>query len=411
MSLSNIPKGDSFFDFFSNKKLRQHHFSERSIRVNEDRIDYPTNSISTSKYNALNFLPKNLLFQFSKLANIYFVIIGLLQLIKEISTSKGVPYIFVPLTFIIAVTMIKDFVEDYKRHISDWEENNKKTQIFKNGSFVAAKWRDIRVGNIIKVEENQYLPADLLLLYSSGKKGACFIETKNLDGETNLKPKNVNKEILLHYDSEEKIARVNHGFKYEKPNDYLYKFVGSFETSTGSIALGEQNFVLRGCSLKNTEYIIGVVAYTGHHTKIMLNSIKAKPKFSKLEKMMNKQILMVFLVQIMFCIFSGFFATIFYAVNQDELPYLGINHNEVKDHAAYYNFFVRLGNWLLLFTNFVPISLLVTLEMVKLFQGIFMTLDPKMTARATQTKTTVQSSNLNEELGQIDYIFSDKLEL
>jgi len=158
--------------------MRIHHFSERSIKVNENRMDYPSNSISTSKYNVLNFLPKNLLFQFSKLANIYFVVIfihflsqkknplfkllnlpglisfkviGLLQLIKEISTSKGVPYIFVPLIFIIAVTMIKDFVEDYKRHISDWEENNKKTKIFQNGSFVSAKWKDLRVGNIIKV--------------------------------------------------------------------------------------------------------------------------------------------------------------------------------------------------------------------------------------------------------------------
>jgi len=77
--------------------------------------------------------------------------IGLLQLIKEISTSKGVPYIFLPLIFIIAVTMLKDLVEDYKRHKSDWEENNKKCRILRNGQFVSAKWKDIRVGNIIQV--------------------------------------------------------------------------------------------------------------------------------------------------------------------------------------------------------------------------------------------------------------------
>lgn len=77
--------------------------------------------------------------------------IGMLQLIKEISTSKGVPYIFVPLIFIIAVTMLKDLVEDYKRHRSDWEENNKKVKILRDGQFVTGKWKDIRVGNIIKV--------------------------------------------------------------------------------------------------------------------------------------------------------------------------------------------------------------------------------------------------------------------
>jgi len=170
MSHSN-PQKSSFLDFFTNRKQREHWFSERTIQANESRMDYPDNSISTGKYNVLNFLPKNLLLQFSKLANVYFVMIGLLQLIKEISTSKGVPYIFVPLIFIIAVTMLKDLVEDYKRHRSDWEENTKKVKILQNGQFIVGRWKDIRVGNIIKIDENEYFPADILLLHSSGKKG------------------------------------------------------------------------------------------------------------------------------------------------------------------------------------------------------------------------------------------------
>jgi len=333
--------------------------------------------------------------------------IGLLQLIKEISTSKGVPYIFVPLIFIIAVTMLKDLVEDYKRHRSDWEENTKKVKILQNGQFIVGRWKDIRVGNIIKIDENEYFPADILLLHSSGKKGICFIETKNLDGETNLKQKQVHKDITTDFDNISKIGNARNKFTYEKPNDFLYKFVGSFHTSSGQVALGEPNFVLRGCSLQNTESVIGLVAYTGHHTKMMLNSIKSKPKFSKLEKSMNRQIILVFAIQICFCIFSGLYAAIFYYKEQDYLGYLEIDQGGVKDQSFFYNLFIRFGNWLLLFTNFVPISLLVTLEMVKLFQGIFMTMDPKMTS-SSQIKTSVQSSNLNEELGQVDYIFSDK---
>ena len=72
-------------------------------------------------------------------------------MVTEISTSNGVPYVFLPLAVIIAVTMLKDIVEDYTRHKSDNEENNKPIKLFQNGHFVAGKWKDIRVGNIVMV--------------------------------------------------------------------------------------------------------------------------------------------------------------------------------------------------------------------------------------------------------------------
>lgn len=161
--------------------------------------------------------------------------IGLLQMVTAISTSNGVPYVFLPLAVIIAVTMLKDIVEDYARHKSDREENNKPIKLLQDGQFVAAKWKDIRVGNIvrvnyqtyifvlnlIKVEEDQFFPADLLVLKSSGKKGkkqnsiekslsqnlgVCFVETKNLDGETNLKQKQAHKDIAFDFENNEKVS-------------------------------------------------------------------------------------------------------------------------------------------------------------------------------------------------------------
>lgn len=76
-------------------------------------------------------------------------------MVKVISTSKGVPYVYLPLAVIIAVTMLKDIVEDYARHKSDKEENNKPVKVFKDGQFVAAKWQDIRVGNIVRVANSR----------------------------------------------------------------------------------------------------------------------------------------------------------------------------------------------------------------------------------------------------------------
>jgi Cation transport ATPase len=144
-----------------------------------------------------------------------------LSIIKAISTTKGVPIIFVPLAFIICVSMLKDIVEDYKRHLSDSEENNRKTRVLRNGQFVDCKWRDLRVGNIIlvrvifacvtlQVREDEYFPADVLILKSGGKKGAVYIETKNLDGETNLKFKTAHKDIADDFLTDEMVKFLTH---------------------------------------------------------------------------------------------------------------------------------------------------------------------------------------------------------
>jgi phospholipid-transporting ATPase len=380
----------------------------RNITSNEERKEFPDNKISTSKYTALTFLPKNLFYQFSKLANIYFVLVGCLQFITAISTSGGIPYIFIPLTCIICVSALKDLLEDLKRHRSDNEENNKKVKVFFNGQFVDRRWRDIRVGNIVKIHENEFFPADMLILNTNGKKGQCYIETKNLDGETNLKDKVALKELMRDFADDTKISSAKSQFDYEKPNPLLYTFKGSITTTTGPLSLNEKNFVLRGCSLRNTGWAIGLVAYSGHHTKIMLNSIRAKGKFSKLEVQMNRQIMLVFIVQLLFCIFSGFYNAIWYEMTKNNLSYLHIDRSSYVDNSFGYNLFVRLGNWLLLFTNFVPISLLVTLEVVKVFQGYNISKDPKLHSKESDIWCSVQTSNLNEELGQVEYIFSDK---
>lgn len=160
--------------------------------------------------------------------------------------------------------------------------------------------------------------------------------------------------------------------------------------------------------MRNTHFIIGIVAYTGHETKIMLNSTKARAKNSKIERGMNKQIAIVFVFQLIFCLFSSFYGAIWYSNHHQELSYLHIDPNQSVDNSFSYNLIVRYGNWLIIFQNFVPISLMVTVEMVKFIQGIFISKDMKMKTTETGTMPSVHTSTLNEELGQVQYIFSDK---
>lgn len=195
---------------FFKKAVDWKNMPDRKIMTNIPDLALPNNKISTSKYSLITFLPKNLLEQFSKMANMYFLIIGFMQLIKEISTSSGVPVTWFPLLLIVIISALKDLFEDLKRHRSDKEENCRKTQVLKNGDFVSCKWEDLTVGDIITLEQNEYFPGDVLILRTSEPKGVCFIETKNLDGETNLKQKKAHNdlEFVKNYDAQQVVLII-----------------------------------------------------------------------------------------------------------------------------------------------------------------------------------------------------------
>jgi magnesium-transporting ATPase (P-type) len=168
----------------------------RDIRIGSQQRFFPDNSISTTKYTFYNFFFKNLFQQFTKMANLYFLFLACLQLIPAVTTSNGYPTYLFPLSFVVLLNMVKDGYEDYKRYKSDQEENNKESHVYRDGHFARVKWKDIRVGDLVMVLRDEFFPADLILLASSHfKKGHCFIETKNLDGETNLKTKYVCEEL------------------------------------------------------------------------------------------------------------------------------------------------------------------------------------------------------------------------
>jgi len=134
----------------------------------------------------------------------------------------------------------------------------------------------------------------LILLNSSGKKGICYIETKNLDGETNLKHKVSNKDIMNYCQDHKGMSEFRGAIKCEGPSDKIYQFDGVCTVDGKRISLSYENFLLRGSSLRNTDYIYGVVTFTGHNTRIMKNSTGARTKFSRIEKQTNMQILFIF---------------------------------------------------------------------------------------------------------------------
>jgi phospholipid-transporting ATPase len=171
------------------------------------------------------------------------------------------------------------------------------------------------------------------------------------------------------------------------------------------LPLNGSNLLLRGCSLRNTEFILGAVVYTGHQTKIMLNSVSARPKRSHLDHITNYFVLLLFVVLLVVC----FLLALTYSLWEYNNGPLAARYITDVDYSFIYNFVTRFGNWILMLGNLIPISLIIALEMTKFAQGFLMEVDQGMIARNNHNiPLKVNSSNLNEELGQIQYIFSDK---
>lgn len=139
----------------------------RSIVTNVVDYECCTNQIKTSKYTALNFVPLNLYHQFSKVANLYFLMIGVMQMIPEISISGGMPVIFMPLSLVVFVSAIKDVFEDLKRKKSDTELNNLPTHALTDQNFERTYWQDVRLGQVLRIQQNEMIPADMILLQTS----------------------------------------------------------------------------------------------------------------------------------------------------------------------------------------------------------------------------------------------------
>lgn len=238
--------------------------------------NFVNNSIRTAKYSILTFIPLNLFTQFSKASNLYFLLIAYMQTVKRISITGGKSMMSLPLGAVVTISMIKDAYEDYQRHKSDNEENSKKSQVYDTSQkkFTTKKWSELKPGMLVKVYEDEFFPADMVVLQSSDKSGGIYVETKNLDGETNLKTKTVYRKLNDDYKdyNESQWSSLKGKIVCEQPNNAIYKFEGFINRDENNLPLDVESFCLRGCKLRNTEYIIGMLVFTGHETKIMKNS-------------------------------------------------------------------------------------------------------------------------------------------
>lgn len=189
--------------------------------------------------------------------------VGLLQMIKAISPTDQYPLIYVPLTFVLSLNALRDFIEESKRKTKDQEINHRQTKkVVDAGSVAHVDQMELRVGDVIRVAMNETFPADLVLLDSS-EKGCCYVETKDLDGESFFKRKEIPRTLYEARYGIEELVREQALFECEDPNRHMYHFSGLLTHGSDCVPFDNENFLLAGASLKNTEWAVGLVVYTG----------------------------------------------------------------------------------------------------------------------------------------------------
>ncbi|KAJ2916976.1 hypothetical protein MD484_g3448, partial [Candolleomyces efflorescens] len=458
-------------------------------KVKKEHV-YATNQVITSKYTVVTFVPRNLLEQFRRVANVFFLFIAVLQFSPKFSTiSPGL--VILPLLIVLTITALKDAYEDVKRHQSDrrvnhsqvrvvaggegWANPNameKKSRTFVRGlvprlrrstkskkvknvnpageelvgvtsrrstepviehddvpeehhthfphilptmSRPTAKphwkhtaWEDVSVGDFVKIMDDESLPADVLICATSEDENVAFVETKNLDGETNLKSRNA-VPALTHIRSANDCVSPHNSFRIDcdRPDTNMYRLNAAVRVGNDTFPVDMQNVLLRGTVLRNTKWVIGVVIFTGADTRIVMNAGGTPSKRSKVERQMNPQVFINLLILALMAIACAVVDSILQ--HQDyprDAPWL-FWANRSGDNPSI-NGLITFFFALITFQNIVPISLYISIEFVRTCQAAFIYFDSEIYHKESDSPTIARSWNLSDDLGQIEYIFSDK---
>lgn len=317
---------------------------------------------------------------------------------------------------------LKDLIDDIARHRNDNLVNSRPTLVLRGRSLKKEKWCQIVVGDIIKLQNDDFVAADLLLLASSEPHGLCYIETAELDGETNLKVKQALSETFKQFEHVLKtndtnainleMAKLDCSIECEAPNELLNQFDGTLKLKNGeTCSLDNDKMLLRGCRLRNTRWCYGLVVFAGADTKLMKNGGKTKFKQTHIDKLLNYLIIGIVIFLFTMCgictIACGIWESFRGYDFQMYLPWESFVSEDRNQGSTVISVLVFLS-YLIILNTVVPISLYVSVEFIRSIQSLWINWDIKMYYDKADIPAKARTTTLNEELGQIEYIFSDK---
>eukprot|EP00002_Diphylleia_rotans_P025424 TRINITY_DN5023_c0_g1_i2.p1 TRINITY_DN5023_c0_g1~~TRINITY_DN5023_c0_g1_i2.p1 ORF type:complete len:1147 (-),score=229.78 TRINITY_DN5023_c0_g1_i2:131-3571(-) len=388
---------------FPHKKSQEP--THRNVHINQSLLNqsYPKNRVSNTKYTPFTFLPKNLYEQFSRFMNIYFLLIASLQLWNEVTPVNPIST-WGPLIFIFLLSALKEGLDDYKRHKRDQVANEKRVAFIRDGIMhengVA---EDIIVGDIILLRSDEEVPCDLVLLKTSDEHGGCFIQTSNIDGETDLKQRFA-LDITQEYDVHE-LYSFKGMIICATPNAEVYRFDSQIVMSAFSdpVSLNSRQLLPQATVVRNVEYVYGVAVYTGNETKLGMNKETPPTKWTKADQFINRITTIVFCFQMSVFVFMGSIGSFWKNSNEDKHEYLRYDLDD-----SFLEVIIIPLRYLLLMSLMIPISLKVTLDVCKYFYALLIMWDENMKDPETNAYAVATNTAISEDLGQVRYLFTDK---
>ncbi|GAA5858648.1 hypothetical protein JCM8547_001405 [Rhodosporidiobolus lusitaniae] len=425
-----------FFSLSSPVSLKSRTIPLNAPRAVQKKAPYPPNIVKNQKYNVVTFLPLVLYEQFKFFYNLYFLLVAMSQFIPALRIGFLATYI-VPLAFVLAVTIGKEAFDDYKRYLRDRSANSSLYSLLvpppsstpnshhssSSSSTSSATLRPtpsakLRVGDLVHLDKNDRVPADILLLRTSDPSGTCFVRTDQLDGETDWKLR-VAVERTQALGQDGLLLEVEGDVEADPPIKDIHNFVGtarfsslpspalprpstsasdgaedpeddliavspstalpssSSAPSSGVVPLTAENMLWANTVLAAGQ-AVGVVVYTGRETRAVMNTSQPETKTGLLDVEINR------LAKILCaCTFA--------------LSVILVALNGFRGHWWVYVF-----RFLILFSSIIPISLRVNLDMGKTVYAHQIMHDTEI------PETVVRTSTLPEELGRIEYLLSDK---
>ncbi|KAK5965888.1 hypothetical protein GCK32_005148 [Trichostrongylus colubriformis] len=348
--------------------------------VGGDGSGFVPNKVSNQKYNIFSFVPLVLFQQFKFFLNLYFLLMACSQFIPAIQIGAPITY-WGPLGFVLTITLIREALDDFVRFLRDKELNGEKYErLTRDGTRVEVNSSDIEVGDVIIIGKDRRVPADVVLLRTTERSGACFIRTDQLDGETDWKLR-IAVPFTQHLMNEAEIMEINCEIYAEKPQKDIHAFVGTIKVTTDDhVQDGSLNVenVLWANTVLASGTAVGIVVYTGRETRSVMNTTLPESKVGLLDLEVNN------LTKLLF-VFVMVLASVMVIMK-------GLDAN-------WYRYLMR---FVLLFSYIIPISLRVNLDMAKLFFAWQIGRDKQI------PDTVVRSSTIPEELGRISFLLSDK---
>jgi phospholipid-translocating ATPase len=334
--------------------------------------------------------------------------VSILQMIPSWSTTGNYTTI-VPLMIFICISMGREGFDDWRRHRQDKSENTRIVKVAKRNQdsvssspvvYEEVEWRNLKVGDIVRLKQDEWVPADIILMHSQGENGVAYIETMALDGETNLKAREALPEMSELCDTPEKMANMSAQVNTEDPNLDLYNFEATATIGDKTYPLLSSHVIYRGSIIRNTPRVWGLVIFSGEETKIRMNAIQnTRTKAPRLQKKANNIVIFMVCFVLLLAIFCTIACKVYYNTTGSDMWFLkGLEVGIVPNFMGF----------IIMYNTLIPLSLYVSMEIVKVVQMLVLQQDIDMYHPESNTPCEARTATINEELGQVSYIFSDK---